>query len=198
MDNKFIKVLLVSFMIWSVASTSALAYYYSLYIDIDRKYVELENTVNEYQSTIDDLQNAVSNLRGTLSNINSSYQELFQNYSEALNKLSALLRGGYVNIVIDFGNGTRLFYKFLVVIDENNTVFDLLVATGLSLDYTEYPEFNDVFINCIGGVCGQQTGDRSGLYWLLYINTEPSAYGAMQSKVYGGDLVEWRYEEVTW
>jgi len=198
MDNKIIKILLVGFMIWAIASTSALAYYYSLYIDLNREYTDLENKLSEYQGVVNDMEAVIADLRGSLNNMNSTYQELLQNYSEMLKKFSRLLEGGYVNIVIDFGNGTRLFYKFFVVVGENNTVFDLLLATGLPLDYSEYPEFNDVFVNCIGGLCGQQTSDNSGIYWMLYINTELSSSGAKQSKVFGGDLVEWRYEEISW
>ncbi len=198
MDNKILKILMVSFMIWAIASTSALAYYYSLYNDLNSEYAQLKNRVAEYQGVISDMEAVISDLRSSLRNMNSTYQELFKNYSEMLQEFSRLLEGGYVNMVIDFGNGTRLFYKFYVVIGENNTVFHLLLATGLSLDYDEYPEFNDVFINCIGGVCGQMTGDNSGMYWMLYINTQLSSAGARQSKVFGGDLVEWRYEEISW
>ena len=198
MDNKILKVLLVGFMVWAVASTSALAYYYSLYIDLNKEYIQLESKVVEYQGVVDDMQQVIADLRSSLRTMNSTYQELFKNYSEILKEFSRLLEGGYVSMVIDFGNGTRLFYKFYVVVGENNSVFHLLLATGLSLEYNEYPELNDVFINCIGGVCGQQTSDNSGLYWMLYINTQLSSSGARQSKVYGGDLVEWRYEEISW
>lgn len=198
MDSRILKILLVGFMLWAVVSTSVLAYYYSIYSDLSKQYSQLENRVKEYQGAINEMQNVIEELRNSLRTINSSYQELYHNYSAILEEFSLKLRGGYVNMVIDFGNGTRLFYKFFVVIGENNTVFDLLLATGLSLDYDEYPEFNDIFINCIGGVCGEKTSERSGMYWLLYINTQLSSYGAKQSKVYDGDLVEWRYEEISW
>ncbi len=130
--------------------------------------------------------------------VNESYNEILENYSVLLKNISKSLGGGYVSLVVDFGNGTRKYFKFYIVYGENNTVFDLLLATGLELDYTYYEEFDDIFVNCIAGICGTTISNSSGRYWLLYLNTELSFYGAKKTLVYNADFVEWKYELVTW
>lgn len=192
------KVLTLLFLIWAVASTSMLAYYFTSYNEYKRAYEISQEQLKNYKSIISNLQENINQIRESLSELNLTYSELLMNYSQLIENFSKIIDSGYVSLVIDFGNGTKLYFKVYVVYGVNNTVFSVLKTIGINISYTEYPEFNDVFINCIGGLCSQQLTENSGMYWTLYVNTVLSNYGANQTKVYDGDLIEWRYEELSW
>jgi len=198
LESRLLKILSIGLLLWAVISTSIAAYYIVSYSDINKKYQVARETIEEYRDVIKTLNESIKNIREALTGVNRSYSQLLSNYSLLLENLTRELNSGYVSLIIDFGNGNRIYRKVYVVYGENNTVFDVLVAVGLSIDYTEYPEFNDVFINCIEGVCGQQLTENSGSYWMLYINGVLSNYGAKQSIVYDGDVIEWRYETISW
>ncbi len=198
MDGKVFKAVIAVFFIWSILASVAAGYFYNLAVQLEEENARISEELSAAQDSLSQLQEAVNSLRESIGSLNSTYQELLQNYSEVIDRLARDLNSGYVSLIIDFGNGTVKYYKLLVVYGENDTVFDLLMATGLEIDYTEYPEFNDVFINCIAGVCGMQTSENSGMYWLFYVNAEMSQRGAKQTTVTEGDVVEWVYKEVSW
>lgn len=198
MEAKILKILSVLFLIWAVASTSLFAYYYNSYQDIRKAYETSQYQLNNYKSLIDTLQESINQIRDSLSELNLTYSELLMNYSLLIRNFSKIINSGYVSIIIDFGNGTRFYKKVYVVYGVNNTVFFVLKTLEMNFSYTEYPELNDVFINCIGGVCSQQLTDNSGMYWMLYVNTMLSSFGANQTKVYDGDVIEWKYENLSW
>ncbi len=198
MEAKPYRVLSAVLLIWAITASVGMGYFYMLAADYEAENEQLRSELSSAEEAIEAARDIVRQLNASLSKINSSYQALFANYSELLRQLSRDLNSGFVSLIIDFGNGTVKHYKFLVVYGENNTVLDLLLATGLEIDYTEYEEFNDVFINCIAGVCGRMTGETSGFFWLFYVNTEMSQKGAKQTTVSEGDVVEWVYKEVSW
>ncbi len=197
MSNVY-RVLSAVLFIWALFASIGVGYFYMLAVDLEVDNQRLRQELASAEETVSKARNLIKVINSSLSNLNQSYQSLLANYTEALDRLRLDLNSGYVSLVVDFGNGTSKYFKFLVVYGENDTVFDLLLASGLDIDYTEYPEFNDVFINCIGGVCGEVTGESSGLFWLLYVNGEASQRGAKQTTVVEGDVIEWRYREVTW
>ena len=198
MESRALKILSVVLLAWAVISTSVAAYYIVSYNSLSQKYNAAVTTIEKYSGVIAALNESIQDMRDALNGVNQSYTQLLRNYSSLVQNLSRALNSGYVSMIIDFGNGSKLYRKLYIVYGENNTVFDLLMAIGIAIDYTEYPELNDVFINCIGGVCGQTLSENSGMYWMLYINGALSNYGAKQSIVYDGDVIEWRYEKISW
>lgn len=62
-------------------------------------------------------------------------------------------------------------------------------ASGLMFVGTEYPSLG-FFIESING---KKAAD--GYNWMLYVNGAQSQTGASQTKISGGDRIEWKYEK---
>ena len=120
------------------------------------------------------------------------YQSL---YSEAVEELNQLKTHMLVNVLIDYGNGTREWY--------NETQIPigatLLNATEevAKVNYTVY-SFG-VFVTAING-----KGGDPNYYWMWYIwnsttaQWEPGAVGANAFILHHGDIVAWVYEKSSW
>ena len=115
------------------------------------------------------------------------YQTL---YNETLNELSKFSKYILVNILIDYGNGTAIWYNNTAVVGGSS----LLEATKTvaEVEYTEY-SFG-VFVSAINNVAGNQTHA-----WLWYIwnstkgDWDLGPTGADSWILRDGDIISWVY-----
>jgi hypothetical protein len=121
-------------------------------------------------------------------NESAHYRSLYERAAADLKKLTMP-----VNILIDYGNGTRKWYNNTLVPREAN----LLLATEIiaSVKSITYPEMGK-FVTNINGV-----GGDPGKYWIWYIwnrNESRWDWGPVACDKYilrEGDTVMWRYEQ---
>ncbi|KYH40382.1 MAG: hypothetical protein AYL33_006050 [Candidatus Bathyarchaeota archaeon B63] len=116
-------------------------------------------------------------------------------YDQAVEELRKLRTHMLVNVLIDYGNGTREWHNG-TMLPIGSSLFN---ATDLvaDIDYTAYPF--GVFITAING-----RGGDPGYYWLWYIwNSTGSKWeigpvAADAFTLHHGDTVAWKYEKPSW
>jgi hypothetical protein len=194
-----------------VISATAGAYYYY-------EYQQATRSRNQYVS---ELTTAESQYNGLASNYNSSlslYNETFALlvrtiavvntslpiYQEASSQLSQLW-GRYLSlkppssslytadILVDFGNGTRLWYNDTRVQPGWNMYVETVVLSRGDLQAQWYPEFQEHLVSGIDGVSDSQTKG-----WFLWTYNETASWqtsqlGADLLPVYNGSVLAWTY-----
>jgi len=121
-------------------------------------------------------------------NESTHYKSLYERAAADLKKLTMP-----VNILIDYGNGTRKWYNNTLVPREAS----LFLATKIiaSVESITYPEMGE-FVTSINGV-----GGDPGRYWIWYIwnqNEGKWDWGPVACDKYilqDSDTVMWRYEQ---
>ncbi|MEM1550756.1 MAG: DUF4430 domain-containing protein [Candidatus Bathyarchaeia archaeon] len=109
-------------------------------------------------------------------------------YGEALEELKALKEMISVNILIDYGNGTQVWYN-------NTSVMrgaSVLTATQ-TIANVEYTDFGwGIFVDSINGI-----KNEGSWFWMWYIWEGKWVLGPVASDRYvlrEGDTIMWRYE----
>ena len=120
------------------------------------------------------------------------YQSL---YREAIEKLHHLRTHMLINILIDYGNGTKIWYNETEVPIGSS----LLDATG-NVARVDYQLFQyGAFVTAING-----RGGDPGYYWMWYFWNSTSRkweMGPVAADAYilhHGDAVSWVYEKPSW
>lgn len=103
-----------------------------------------------------------------------------------------LTKVNFVDVVIDYGNGTVKVYEDVPVPKNRSTVFQALLSVAY-VKYTEYPF--GVFVNSIDGVANDPSTSR---YWIYYVYIEGEGYvmgevAANLKPIGEGDRVSWNY-----
>ncbi len=122
--------------------------------------------------------------------------------NQGLAKQAAALRSRVVvvNVLIDYGNGTRVWFNS-TVLRRGATVLDALMAVA-KVNYTlgSY----GAFVNSINGVANRVVSKNEGYYWMWYIYDRTSRtwrLGEVASNAYelsDGDVIMWKYQKVKW
>ncbi|MEM0049016.1 MAG: DUF4430 domain-containing protein [Candidatus Bathyarchaeia archaeon] len=121
-------------------------------------------------------------------NESAYFKRLYEKASADLEKLTMK-----VNILIDYGNGTQVWYNNTIVPREASVL--TATKTVASVEGTVYPEMG-TFVESINGV--RNEGNR---YWIWYIwNPEKKnwEWGPVASDKYilqENDTIMWRYEK---
>ena len=97
------------------------------------------------------------------------------------------------DILLNFGNGTRLWYNDTQVQPGWNLYTTTVVLTGGNMDATWYPSFGEHFVNGIEGVTG-----NANSYWIAWTynstaSWQQSKLGADLLPVYNGSVFAWVY-----
>jgi hypothetical protein len=122
----------------------------------------------------------------------SRYRSL---YDQAVEELRQLKTHMLVNVLIDYGNGTREWHNETRVLI-GATLFNVTEQIA-DIDYT-VGQFG-VFITAING-----KGGDPGYYWLWYVWNSTSSKWEMGSvaadafTLHHGDTVAWVYEKPSW
>lgn len=103
------------------------------------------------------------------------------------------LKNATVVVVINFGNGTVFAKAVYFNLDTNFSVLNAtLSAVNGKMEYVYSEKFGDVFVTKILGV---ENNANVSKYWMFYVNGELSQTGALKTKVFNNDVIEWRYEK---
>lgn len=194
-----------------IISATAGAYYYY-------EYQQAAQSKNQYVS---ELKTEANQYDGLASNYNSSlslYNETFALlvraiavvntslpiYQQASSQLSQLW-GRYLSlkpassslyaadILIDFGNGTRLWYNDTQVQPGWNMYVETVVLTRGDLQAQWYPSYQEHLVSGIDGVSDSQT-----MGWFLWTYNKTASWqtspvGADLLPVYNGSVIAWTY-----
>ena len=159
----------------------------SYYLDLQKekqKSTEYENMYNGLLGNYTDLLHEYFNLLQKSESEKQNLTELLEEYQSCIMK---------VNICIDYGNGTIVWY--------NNTIVplgcNLLEATKkvAIVNSTYWPAYHASFIDAINGVW-----NKGAYYWMWYQwNNESKTweYGDRGADLYilsNNEIVRWRYE----
>lgn len=98
-----------------------------------------------------------------------------------------------VSVTIDYGNGMVVTHDE-VYLFKDATVLDALRAVA-EVNATYWPSFGAFFVESINGVINN--ADNNGKYWLYWVNGEHPPVGADKYVLRNGDLVEWKYVELS-
>ncbi len=203
-----VAVILVAILI--ISSTAGAYYYY--------EYQQAAQSKNQY---LGELTTAASQYNGLASNYNSSlalYNETFALlvrtiavvntslpiYQQASSQLSQLW-SRYLSlkpasssvytayILIDFGNGTRLWYNDTMVQPGWDMYVETVVLSHGDLQAQWYPEFQEHLVSSIDGVPNSPT-----MSWFLWTynataSWQASQVGADLLPVYNGSVLAWTY-----
>lgn len=120
------------------------------------------------------------------------YQSL---YREAIEKLHHLRTHMLINILIDYGNGTKIWYNETEV-----PIGSSLLDATRNVAKVDYQLFQyGAFVTAING-----RGGDSGYYWMWYFWNSTSRkweMGPVAADAYilhHGDTVSWVYEKPSW
>lgn len=194
-----------------VISATAGAYYYYEYQQADQSkdvYAgELATATSQYNglaagynSSLSLDNQTLSLLAGTVAAVNTSlpiYQQASSQLSQlwarylALKPASSSLYAA--DILVDFGNGSRIWYNDTLVQPGWNMYTETVVLTHGDLQAVWYPQYGEHFVSAIDGVSNSQT-----LYWFLWTynataSWQPASVGADELPVYNGSTFAWTY-----
>jgi len=118
----------------------------------------------------------------------AQYNTYRNEYENLLSKMESIL---LVNILVSYGNGTKIWYNN-TALPLGSTAFKAILAIA-NVTYTE-SEFG-VFVNSINGVVGNST--HFWLYWGWDAENSEWTFpdvGASQYILHRGDNIAWTYE----
>jgi hypothetical protein len=196
-----------------IISATAGAYYYYEYqqaAQSKNQYVsELRSATtaydalaSEYNSSLSLYNETFALLTGAIAVVNTSlpiYQQASSQLSQLWNKYLSLRPASSslyaADILIDFGNGTRLWYNDTKVQPGWNLYTETVLLTNGNLQAPYYPGIDggEHFITAIDGVSNSQTMD-----WFLWTYNETASWqtasvGADLLPVYNGSVFAWTY-----
>jgi len=144
--------------------------------------ITVASTIYFYQDSVA-IKNRYVELQQQLFATQDELQSLQQNYTVIR---EAVL---YVNMTIDYGNGTVELHDN-IYIAPTQTVFDAL-KTVADVNATYWDVFQAWFINAINSVANNENGNNR--WWVYAVNGEHAAVGADAYELLDGDYVEWTY-----
>jgi hypothetical protein len=194
-----------------IISATAGAYYYYEYQQATQsknQYVnELTTATSQYDglalnynSSLSLYNETFALLVGTIAVVNTSlpiYQQASSQLSQLWSKYLSLKPASSsiyaADILIDFGNGTRLWYNDTRVQPGWDMYVETVVLSHGDLQAQWYPDYQEHLVTGIDGVSNSQTMD-----WFLWTYNETASWqsaqvGADQLPVYNGSVLAWTY-----
>ena len=203
---------LVALLIVSVAAGAYYYYEYSQATQSKDQYVnELVTATNQYNqlasnynTSLSLINRTLSLLVGTVAVVNTSLpiyaqasSDLSQLWKEYLGLSPAKSSLYSVNVLFDFGNGTRQWYNGTQVQPGwNMYVTTVLISKG-NLQAQWYPQYQEHLVSGIDGV-----SDTNSMYWFLWSYNSTASWqvaqvGADDLTAYNGSVFAWTYCGVT-
>jgi hypothetical protein len=194
-----------------IISATAGAYYYYEYQQAtqskDRYVNELTTATSQYDGLASNYNTSLSLynqtfalLAGTIAVVNTSlpiYQQASSQLSQLWSKYLSLKPASSslyaADILIDFGNGTSIWYNDTRVQPGWNMYVETVVLSHGDLQAQWYPDYQEHLVLGIDGVADSQTMD-----WFLWSYNETASWqtsqvGADQLPVYNGSVFAWTY-----
>jgi hypothetical protein len=194
-----------------IISATAGAYYYYEYQQATQskeQYVnELTTATSQYDGLASNYNSSLSLynetfalLAGAIAVVNTSlpiYQQASSQLSQLWSKYLSLKPASSslyaADILIDFGNGTRLWYNGTRVQPGWNMYVETVVLSHGDLQAQWYPDYQEHLVTGIDGVSDSQT-----MSWFLWTYNETASWqtsqvGADLLPVYNGSVFAWTY-----
>jgi hypothetical protein len=194
-----------------IISATAGAYYYYEYQQAtqskNRYASELTTAASQYDGLASSYNSSLSLynetfalLVGTIAVVNTSlpiYQQASSQLSQLWSKYLSLKPASSslyaADILIDFGNGTRLWYNDTRVQPGWNMYVETVVLSHGDLQAQWYPAYQEHLVSGIDGVSDSQT-----MGWFLWTYNDTSSWqtdpvGADLQPVYNGSVLAWTY-----
>ena len=155
---------------------------------------------SSYNSSLALINQTLSLLVGTISVVNTSlpiYQQASSQLSQLWSRYLSLKPASSslyaADILIDFGNGTRLWYNDTRVQPGWNMYVETVVLSHGDLQAQWYPDYQEHLVTGIGGVSDSQT-----MGWFLWTYNATASWqtaqvGADMLPVYNGSVLAWTY-----
>ena len=118
-------------------------------------------------------------------------------YDTLLSKLGEVAHK--VNLLINFDNGTKIWYNGTYVPIDSNLFHLTLKITDGDVNYTNSQY--GLFINSISGVGANPVDKSRAWLWWYYNPTQEKWYigevGADQHILYAGEIIAWYYQDIS-
>ena len=194
-----------------IISSSFGAYYYFQYgqqSQVENHYVsdlsaasaQNNNLTSRYNSALSLSNQSLALLAQTVGVVNTSLPIYKQASAQLSGLWSSYLKlkpaSAHVysaNVLLNFGNGTRLWYNNSQVQPGWNFYTETVVLTGGNMQATWYPSFGEHLVNSIDGVSGTKTS-----YWIVWSYNSTALWqkapvGADEIPVYNGSVLAWTF-----
>ncbi|MEM2350083.1 MAG: DUF4430 domain-containing protein [Candidatus Bathyarchaeia archaeon] len=129
-------------------------------------------------------------LRNDIRSLSDENDRLKKDVGSYVARLSKI---NFVDVVIDYGNGTVRVYREVPVPRSRSTVFQALLSVA-SVRYIEYPF--GIWVDSIDGIANDP---MTNMYWIYYVrvkDTKDYVMGEVAANlklVSDGDEILWRY-----
>jgi len=193
-----------------ISATAGVYYYYEYQLadqskrsfssELTAATSQYDSLASSYNSSLSLYNETFSLLVGTIAVVNTSlpiYQQASTQLSQLWSRYLALKPASSslyeADILIDFGNGTRLWFNNTAVQPGWNMYTETVVLTRGDLQAQWYPVYQEHLLSGIDGVSSSQT-----VSWFLWTYNAtaswvPSPVGADQQPVYNGSVLAWTY-----
>jgi len=182
-------------LVWAIVATIAAAYYYNKCEELGRMYFDASKTLGKINvklnELVDGLMEALEN--ATLSGafgVSSKIEDCMDIVREMCDVAGGTIK---VNIGIDYGNGSRVWFNF-TEIKLGETLLDATLKVA-KVDYTTYPF--GVFVNSIEGVANDPEKLMFWIWWYWDSDANQWKLGPVGCDKYvlsDGLTVIWCYE----
>jgi hypothetical protein len=161
---------------------------------------QYDGLASNYNSSLSLFNETFAFLAGTIAVVNTSlpiYQQASSQLSQLWSRYLSLKPASSslyaADILIDFGNGTRLWYNDTRVQPGWNMYVETVVLSHGDLQAQWYPDYQEHLVTGIDGVSDSQTMD-----WFLWTYNETASWqtsqvGADLLPVYNGSVLAWTY-----
>lgn len=179
MEKGIFTYIALGLLVWAISGTVVAGYYFVQYNTYQNEYENLANEFNTLSDAIVDLSDTLSGSIGDISEI-MEFIPL------------------KVNILLSYGNGTKIWYNNTAV-PLGSTAFTALLAIT-DIKYTDYGEELGILVTSINGRVGNST--HGWLYWGWDAENskwELPEYSASKYILHRGDTIAFAYESyATW
>jgi len=194
MVNRAPWILALALLIWAVAATSTAIYYYNQMLDLSKRNIEMNRLIDEFRSQLNNLTSNLMRVVERASTVNDAkLLEFIGKLENETLKLHKIIGGVIsVNILVDYGNGSRRWY--------NNTKINMgesmikALEKIVSVKYTEYPF--GIFVDSINNVYNDPKNYMYWMWWRWDSEAKRWILGEISCDRYipvNGEIFAWKY-----
>ncbi|MEM2136725.1 MAG: DUF4430 domain-containing protein [Candidatus Methanomethylicia archaeon] len=190
-------ILALALLIWALLATSTTVYYYNQTVELKKSNYDLENIITVAKDQLGRLTSNVMRIveRG-ISVEDAELIKLIQILENETIRLNKVFGGTInVNILIDYGNGSRKWYNN-TRITMGETLFDVMLKT-LNVKYKAYPY--GVFVEAINNVYNDPQKQRYWMWWRWDSEGRRWIMGEISCDRYlpvQGEVFAWKYTDI--
>lgn len=194
MVNRTPWIISLALLIWALITTSTSIYYYNQMLEASRSIVEMNRLIEDARSQMNNLTSKLMRVVEEAAMIgDEKLVNLIQKLEDETLKLHKIIGGVIsVNILVDYGNGSRKWYNGTRIV-MGESMFEALKKSA-KVKYNEYPF--GVFVEAINDV---YNNPQKLLYWMWWRwDSEKKVWilGGIACDKYipvNGEIFAWKY-----